>query len=82
MLGEVGLPVDRIGSDGSQPGPYNLLVTREWMLLLPRSKESFRTISVNSLGFAGSLFVRNERELDTLRALGPMTLLREVAVRS
>jgi ATP adenylyltransferase len=82
MLGEVGLPADRIGPDGTQPGPYNLLVTREWMLLLPRSRESFQAISVNSLGFAGSLFVRNERELDTLRALGPMTLLREVAIQT
>jgi ATP adenylyltransferase len=62
-----------------QAGPYNLLVTRRWMLLVPRSRESFGSISVNALGFAGSLFVRDDAEMRTLRAAGPMRALREVA---
>ena len=64
---------------GRQSAPYNLLLTREWMLLVPRSAENCGGISVNGLGFAGSLFVRNEEELNTLRSLGPMRLLRSVA---
>ena len=63
-----------------QLGPYNLLVTRGWMLLVPRTREHFGTISVNALGFAGSLFVRDETEMDALRAAGPMSVLRAVAV--
>lgn len=63
-----------------QRGPYNLLVTRRWMLLVPRTQEHFGTISVNALGFAGSLFVRDEVEMDALRAAGPMSALRAVAV--
>jgi ATP adenylyltransferase len=62
-----------------QRGPYNLLVTRRWMLLVPRSREHFGTISVNALGFAGSLFVRDEAEMQMLRAAGPMTVLKAVA---
>jgi ATP adenylyltransferase len=62
-------------------GPYNLLVTRRWMLLVPRSREHFQSISVNALGFAGSLFVRNRRELDLVRKTGPMNLLREVGTK-
>ena len=62
-----------------QAGPYNLLLTRRWMLLVPRSREQFGTISVNGLGFAGSLFVRDAAEMQRLREAGPMNALREVA---
>jgi len=61
-------------------GPYNLLVTRGWMLLVPRTQEHFGAISVNALGFAGSLFMRDETEMDALRAAGPMSVLGAVAV--
>jgi sulfate adenylyltransferase (ADP) / ATP adenylyltransferase len=59
-------------------GAYNLLVTREWMCVIPRSQESFVGIPVNSLGFTGALLVKNQTQLDDLRALGPLTLLTEV----
>jgi sulfate adenylyltransferase (ADP) / ATP adenylyltransferase len=61
-----------------QSAPYNLLVTREWMLLVPRQHESFESISVNSLGFAGSLFVRDDKQMRILKKHGPMNLLRNV----
>jgi sulfate adenylyltransferase (ADP) / ATP adenylyltransferase len=60
-------------------GGYNLLVTRDWMLLVPRRAEAFEEISVNSLGFAGSMFVRNGAELERLQAIGPMAVLQAVA---
>jgi len=63
-----------------QTSAYNLLFTRRWMLVVPRSQESFESISVNSLGFAGSLFVRDEAQLDRLKACGPMAVLKEVAI--
>ena len=63
-----------------QSASYNLLMTREWMWLVPRSRECFDSISVNALGFAGSLFVREERQLDALRRAGPMRVLRSVAM--
>ena len=59
--------------------PYNLLVTRRWLLAVPRSKERFGTIAVNALGFAGSLFARDDGEMKALREAGPMRVLREVA---
>jgi ATP adenylyltransferase len=69
-----------IASGGDmQGGPYNLLATRRWMLLVPRERESFEGISINSLGFAGALLARDQRELELLRA-GPMLALREVAL--
>jgi ATP adenylyltransferase len=60
--------------------PYNLLIRRGWMLVVPRSRACFGSISVNALGFAGSLFLRSQEELDRVRATGPMQVLRAVAM--
>jgi ATP adenylyltransferase len=68
-------------ADGEmQSAPYNLLVRRGWMLVVPRSRERFESISVNALGFAGSLFLRSQEALERVRAAGPMQVLRAVAV--
>ncbi len=63
---------------GYQSGPYNLLATRDWMLLVPRARERFLSISVNALGFAGALLVRNQQELELLREKGPVVALQAV----
>ncbi len=62
-----------------QSAPYNLLVTRRWMLLVPRTRERCLGVSVNALGFAGSLLVRDSAQLEAVRAYGPMGVLRDVA---
>lgn len=62
-----------------QPLAYNLLVTREWMLLVPRSQEKVGDISINSLGFAGVLLVKDAEQMQFLKGMGPLTLLSEVA---
>ncbi len=62
-----------------QPGTaYNLLATRQWTLVVPRTQECFESISLNSLAFAGSLLVKNREQLERVRAVGPMALLRAV----
>lgn len=58
--------------------PYNFLLTRRWMLVVPRSREHWRGISINALGFAGSLLVRNHDELDKLNETGPLAVLASV----
>jgi ATP adenylyltransferase len=50
------------------------------MLLVPRSREHFEDISLNSLAYAGSLFVWDEKLLERLREHGPMNALRDVAL--
>ncbi|MBW4643819.1 MAG: phosphorylase [Goleter apudmare HA4340-LM2] len=60
--------------------PYNLLATREWMLIVPRSQAEFESISVNSLGFAGALLVRNQAQMQILQQQGPMNILQSVGV--
>lgn len=75
LLAALGL---RAGS--GPPAPYNLLFTRTWMLVVPRSQECFQSISVNALGFAGALLVRDARELGLLISHGPVRVLQHVAV--
>jgi len=80
LLAATGLRAVETGGKARQSGPYNLLATRRWMLLVPRSNERFDSIAVNALGFAGSLFVRDEAQLALLKRAGPMAVLRETAI--
>jgi len=79
LLDYVGLEID--DDTQTQPGAYNFLATKEWMMLVPRSQESFQNISINSLGFVGSLFVRDRAALDLLKKLTPLKLLTAVTCR-
>lgn len=65
---------------GDRPnGAYNLLATRQWMMIVPRSQEFFQGISINSLGFAGALLVRNQEQKQLLLETGPLNILAAVA---
>jgi sulfate adenylyltransferase (ADP) / ATP adenylyltransferase len=79
MLTQIG--VNALDRDGKrfQSAPWNLLVTRRWALAAPRVKEDFRGVPINAIGFAGSLFVRDDAQLATLKRAGPMAALREAA---
>jgi ATP adenylyltransferase len=66
---------------GLQPGqPYNLLVTHEWMLVVPRSRDKYEGISINSLAFAGSFFVRDAAHAAAIANAHPMSVLKSVAM--
>lgn len=76
-LGRLGVAAP---GDALQRGPYNLLVTRRWLLVVPRAAERFAGISVNALGFAGALLVRTPAELDLVVRTGVLEVLRAVGV--
>lgn len=59
-------------------GAYNLVATRRWMMVVPRAAEHSGRTSINALGFAGSLFVRDDEELDEVRRRGPLKTLADV----
>ncbi|MFA5941769.1 MAG: hypothetical protein WC809_20670 [Sinimarinibacterium sp.] len=61
---------------------YNLLLTRRWMMAVPRSAESWEGISINALGFAGALLVRDEVQAARVRAAGPSKILATVTGHS
>lgn len=82
MAGKIGLASGGEGGDTVNPGPYNLLITREWIFLVPRSTECFEGISINALGFAGALLVKDEAQRQLVKIRGPMTALHRVALGS
>ena len=55
--------------------PYDLLATRSWCWLVPRRTECWRGVSVNALGFAGSLYLPDRDRLERVRRAGPVELL-------
>lgn len=61
--------------------PYNLLLSARWMLLVARSHENCEGISINSLGFAGSLFVPDPTLIEVIRRRGPLGILADVGRR-
>lgn len=79
MLEKVGLNRYSLSPVEQQSGPYNLLLTREWMLLVKRRTELYGSISINALGFAGALLVRNHREMQSLKDRGPLSVLQHTA---
>lgn len=45
---------------------YNLVLTREWMLLVPRSTDSYGPVSVNALGFVGLFLTKTQQDTEWL----------------
>ncbi len=79
LLAQVGIQGEN-GMTGKQSGAYNLMITREWMLLIPRIQDRFEGILVNSLGCCGAMLVKNEEQLQHLKEITPMTVLRNVCI--
>lgn len=80
LLSSVGMGTPHPARLTRQTMPYCLVATRGFMLLVPRSREHFEDISLNSLAFAGSLFLRSEQQLERLRQFGPLNALKSVSL--
>jgi ATP adenylyltransferase len=60
---------------------YNLLLTKDWMMIVPRSQEKYQSISINSLGFAGAFLVKNQEQLNLIMDSNLLEILAEVAIK-
>lgn len=67
---------------------YNVILTLEHLYIFPRSKdecilkETGEKISVNALGFAGMLLVKNDEELEAVKKESISKILRDVGLES
>ena len=61
------------------PKPYNLLMTREFIMIVPRRAECVEEMSINAMGFMGSLFVRDKDQLDRIVSHGIIRALQNAA---
>ncbi|WP_062261863.1 DUF4922 domain-containing protein [Endozoicomonas arenosclerae] len=62
--------------------PYNFLMTDQWMMIIPRTGGRYESISVNALGYAGLLLVKNRERFDLLLHHKPSKLLRSLSTLS
>lgn len=71
----------RIGeSGGEELPPHNLLMTSEWMLVVPRSRRVWGGIDVNAMGFFGCLLARSSEGRATIASHPPVEVLRGVTL--
>lgn len=59
---------------------YNFLITKNWLMMIPRRQPEYNSISINSLGFAGALLVKNQTQLQLLKEYQPLKILQEVGI--
>lgn len=90
MLGLLDLVIDHLrrlslGTEGVRLSTlsYNVIITLDYIHLVPRTKERAtlsgeRSLSLNSLAFAGCLLVKSSEDLELVKARGPFELLKEV----
>jgi ATP adenylyltransferase len=70
---------DLLAKAGVRPSQsYNMLLGPGWMLVVPRTRDRFEGVPINSIAFAGGLFVRDDQELDAVRKIGPFSILAHV----
>jgi sulfate adenylyltransferase (ADP) / ATP adenylyltransferase len=58
---------------------HNVLLTRRWMLVVPRAQAEWGGLSVNALAFAGLLLTKDASQAQALEAAGPLQVLRACA---
>jgi ATP adenylyltransferase len=67
---------------GERLSPFNLLLTRRWMMVIPRTRECWehagQSISINALGFGGMLLLRSPELAATVEQFGALSILTSV----
>ncbi|MFW1676933.1 DUF4922 domain-containing protein [Pontibacter sp. JAM-7] len=66
-------------SENAIEKPYNLLLTRQWLMLVPRQRESVMGISFNALAFTGSLLVQDRTQVKQLQDAGLASTLQLIS---
>jgi len=54
---------------------YNLLMTRDWLMVIPRRVETVSGVSLAALGFAGVIGLRSVDQFAEVEAYGPMAMM-------
>lgn len=57
------------------PSSYNVLLTKDFISLVPRRQENIGSVAINALGFAGTILVNSKAGLDFIHEQGPITIL-------
>jgi ATP adenylyltransferase/5',5'''-P-1,P-4-tetraphosphate phosphorylase II len=80
MLGKtreaLGLPKD------AERCPHNMVLVKEWMMVIPRRKALVGETTVSAAGMLGLVWATTDEDVKTWKSLGPAKVLAEVGVPS
>jgi ATP adenylyltransferase len=71
-----------LAGDAAPTGPYNLVATPRWLLVVPRRRAHFEGAPVNALAFAGALLAFDDLQLARIRTAGPLAVLAGTVLRN
>ena len=77
--------VSESGIRGTGPGivvPHNMVMTREWIMVIPRRRAGIGRALANSAGMLGMVWVSDEAQLQDWMQAGPANVLSELGVPS
>lgn len=57
---------------------YNILLTREYCIVIPRSSDDISGVGCNAMGYAGSFFLASKEEIEQVKRLGPSHVLQNL----
>lgn len=69
------LALAAVGGAPAAPSPYNLLLTHDAMVVIPRTRAGWDGMGINGMGYAGSLLLHRAEDFERLRATGPLAML-------
>ncbi|KAF7122231.1 hypothetical protein CNMCM5793_000188 [Aspergillus hiratsukae] len=75
LLGEAKENLKSLGTNNDGHFPHNVALVREWMIVIPRRSNNFEDITANAPGMMGSVWLKNEDELDRWKEVGPAKAL-------
>lgn len=58
----------------------NILMDKNWLLMVPRSVQHFEKVAINALSFGGVLYVNDKQHVETIRKHGPLAVLAAVCL--
>lgn len=60
--------------------PHNAILTRTWLMVIPRRSKDFHGLTSNGAGMIGSVWLQNEAQLEKWTHLGPANVLSHLGV--
>jgi ATP adenylyltransferase len=71
---------DRLMSELQVRGSYNMILTKSWMLIVPRNKNvSLERFDINALAYAGLIFIKKQEDYDFMKKVGVIEILKDGA---
>lgn len=67
-------------SDEQAACPHNAVLTKKWIVTIPRSRENVDGTTANSAGMMGSIWLRDEKQLEKWMAQGPAWVLSQLGL--